>query len=227
MVEAHPGSYMAQILKHSVFEGSESALVRSLIRRGDLCIDAGAHVGYYSSLMLEAGAVVLAIEPNPKHLALLGRNVPGAIIYPYALSDNNAEDVPFYLPSDYDDGWGSLGASDQGRKAQISVRTRRLDSILNELKWDGPIRLLKMDIEGAELLALRGLGGYLPEVEFILMECIDVPARIEILNSTVEGVNSLLDGWVVRQPTVKIDVVQKAVSGGNFLFVNPAVRDAS
>lgn len=225
MLEAHPGSYLAQILRHSVFEGSESALVRSLVRQGDFCIDAGAHVGYYSSIMLEAGAKVLAIEPNPKHVPLLERNAAGAIIYPVALSDSNADEVPFYLPSDYDDGWGSLGSSDLGRKTQITVSTRRLDSILDELKWDGPIRLLKLDIEGAELLALRGMGKYLERVSYILMECIDVAARIEILGSTVEGINALLEGWTVRQPAVKVDIVPKAVSGGNFLFVNPSMRE--
>lgn len=227
MLEAHPGSYLRQILQHGVFEGSESALVRSLVRQGDFCIDAGAHVGYYSSIMLECGARVLSIEPNPKHLPLLLRNVPSAIVYPVALSDTNASDVPFYLPSDYDDGWGSLGSSDLGRKSQIAVSTRRLDSILDELGWDGPIRLLKLDIEGAELLALRGMGKYLGRVSYILMECIDVAARIEILNSTVEGINALLEGWTVRQPSVKVDIVPKAVSGGNFLFVNPQVEIAN
>lgn len=221
MLAAHPGSYMAQILQHGVFEGSESALVRSLVRQGDFCIDAGAHVGYYSSLMAEAGAKVLAIEPNPKHVSLLERNVPSATIFQVALSDTDAKDVPFYLPSDYDDGWGSLGFSDQGRKSQIGVRTRRLDGILDELHYDGPIRLMKMDIEGAELLALRGMGDYLQKVSYILMECIDVASRIEILHSTVEGINELLAGWTVRQPSVKVDIVPKAVSGGNFLFVNP------
>lgn len=223
MLATHKGSYLSQALQHGVFEGSESALVRSLVRQGDFCIDAGAHVGYYASLMAEAGAKVLAIEPNPKHIPLLINNLAGsdAVIYPVALSDTDAEDVPFYLPSDYDDGWGSLGFSDQGRKSQIAVRTRRLEGILDELKWAGPIRLLKMDIEGAELLALRGMGDYLQKVSYLLIECIDVASRIEILHSTVEGINELLSGWTVRQPAVKVDIVPKAVSGGNFLFVNP------
>jgi FkbM family methyltransferase len=219
-LDCHPQSYLAQVLH--VYEPLESRLVQSLVRPGDFCVDAGAHVGYYSRLMTEAGARVIAIEPNPQHVPMVRANVPEALVYEVALSDTDGS-APFYLPSPYDDGWGSLGASDIGTTKEILVDTRRLDSILNEINVLGKIRLLKMDIEGAEMLALRGLGSRLVDIDYILIECMDIESRTGVLHSTTEGINELLAGWTVRQACPDGSDLPKALNGGNYLFVNPNV----
>jgi FkbM family methyltransferase len=224
-LDVHPQSYLAQVLH--VYEPLESRLVQSLVRPGDFCIDAGAHVGYYSRLMCEAGGIVLAIEPNPKHIEMLRANLGGvfdATVFDYALSDKCQSSVPFYLPSIYDDGWGSLAASDIGTTEKINIETIRLDVLLDQsIHHPQRVRLLKMDIEGAEVPALRGLGNRLKDVDYILIECMDIESRTGVLHSTTEGINELLAGWAVRQACPDGSDLPKALNGGNYLFVNPNV----
>lgn len=224
-LEVHPRSYMAECLQSGGYEAGESQLIRSLVHQGDGCIDAGAHIGYFSRLMCEAGGKVLAIEPNPRHLELLQANLAGrdAIVLPVALSDVDSEAASFYLPSEHDDGWGSLCSSDQGQTEPIFVQTQRLDTILKTVGWNGRIRFLKMDIEGAEVPALRGLGERLCDVDYIVIECVDLENRVLVLGSTVAGINEILQEWSVRECADRSIEVPKAVNNGtNFLFVNPA-----
>jgi FkbM family methyltransferase len=223
------GSYMAsEFASNQCYEEPESRLVLSLVRPGDFCIDAGAHVGYYSCLMAMAGAKVLAIEPNPMHFAMLDGNVsnyPSILVSTDALGeiDSAPEGSPFYLPTEWDDGCGTLYPVRNNAK-QINVPVARLDSILRlttksfGLPNGQRIRILKLDVEGSELAALRGLGERLPDVDYILIECGEYYAAktIGLINQCLEGwnVKGLLDGrW---------DTVPKATTG-NFLFTNPKI----
>ena len=64
------------------------ALYQQLIGPGDLCFDGGAHVGLKSRALLDLGARVVALEPNPQcHaeiMARCGRN-PNFTLVPSAL----------------------------------------------------------------------------------------------------------------------------------------------
>ena len=81
-------------------------------------------------------------------------------------------------------GWMALQHQDQawagsnllfsdGRKPIASVETARLDSIIKEPK----IRIMKMDIEGAELEALKGGIATLKKTDYIRLVCCDNPAK--------------------------------------------------
>lgn len=222
------GSYIgAQLLQHGVWEQPETERVRSLIRPGDLTVDAGAHVGYYSCLMAEAGARVLAFEPNPKLFALLIENaarLPDITPYQLALSDVDAE-ADFYLPSGYDDGFGSLGAADRDdRSHPIRVQTRRLDGILPP----GRVRLVKVDVEGAEALVISGLGTRFMDVDYFLVECIDRPLRVERLGSSVAAVNAYLAGFQAYEHDAaagwKRVAAARSTPGPSVLFENPIAQ---
>ena len=206
------------------YEEPESNMVLSLVRPGDFCIDAGAHVGYYSCLMAKAGAKVLAIEPNTMHSAMLEENTK-----PFSVSilhmavgdtDSNTRDGPvsFYLPSEWDDGCGTLYPVRNGAE-KIYVWMKRLDTII-KIAALSKIRLLKLDVEGSELAALRGLGARMTDVDYILMECGEYYAA-----KTISAINEHMQGW---QKRTFLDgswkVVPKATTG-NFLFVNPKVNE--
>ena len=57
-----------------------------------------------------------------------------------------------------------------GEAARITVRTARLDSLLDVPQLAGPV-LLKIDVQGSELDVLRGAPGLLEAVDEVLVEC--------------------------------------------------------
>jgi FkbM family methyltransferase len=195
-LDVKPGTFFAQHLEaRRCWEQDESELIRSLVRPGDICVDAGAHVGYFACLMASCGARVLAFEPNPEIFKMAVKNCVGFDVQlaEVALSDVSGEAV-FHLPSTFNDGWGSLAAADEAATGKVTfVRTDRLENMLPS----GRIRLIKMDVEGAEVQALRGLGERLTDVDYLLIECVDIPPRVAALGSTVEGINELLAEFIV------------------------------
>ena len=220
------GSYMAtEFAANQCYEEPESRLILSLVRPGDFCVDAGAHVGYYSCLMAKAGARVLSIEPNPMHFPFLTENLPNNVITSHmALGELNSNGpIAFYLPSEWDDGCGTLYPMRNDAK-QVDVWMMRLDSILVLGTIAGDhfenIRFLKLDVEGSELAALRGLGARLADVDYILIECGEYYAA-----KTIDQINQHMAGWTVKAfASGEWRTVPKATTG-NFLFVNPRISE--
>jgi FkbM family methyltransferase len=124
------------------------------IKEGDVVVDCGAHVGTFTIKAASVGArYVLSIEPDPIHFALLRLNV------------NYLDNVKIINVA--------IGEKDQpqkelipyGRKVVVSIRSIR--SLVSQYGID-QIDFLKIDVEGAEIEALKGLEGV--KVNFIAME---------------------------------------------------------
>lgn len=227
-LEVPDKTYLSERLdEEHVYEKEEGDLVLQLVRPGDVCVDGGSHVGYFSCLMAMRGANVYAFEPNEKLWLFLVDNTKGMSVMPVlaALSDTNGT-AQFFMPDTWDDGWGSLiAAKKDGDDPPVGVLTVRLDLVLPP----GPIRLIKLDVEGSEVPALLGLGKRLADVDYLLIECQDARFRVEKSGFNVAQINMLLDGWGVKylSGTEWVDV---AVAGSNskernnFLFVNPRLK---
>lgn len=137
--------------------------VRSLLGRGDVFVDVGANVGWFSLLVGDhlvrvGGGRVVAIEANPSLVPRLAASVVDSgldhivEIKPYAVSDA----VGLVQVSASDEGnIGGLNISPivEGGQRRNIVPCLPLDDLLSDLpRCD----LVKFDIEGAELLALKG-----------------------------------------------------------------------
>jgi FkbM family methyltransferase len=134
---------------------------------GGTFVDVGAHIGWYS---LKAAKVVgpagrvIAVEPNRDTLVTLRDNIrasgAGAVIVvaPVACADAETT-LNFYASPRSNTGESSLSlanASQEGPPtASYQVRARRLDDVLREA---GVTRVdaVKIDVEGAEFLVLKG-----------------------------------------------------------------------
>ncbi len=113
----------------------------------DIVVDAGAFEGFYTWHALNCGAQVMAFEPLPPAQDMLALNFGDRIALFPALG---AHDGATTLHSNRE-GSALHGAMD-GHGGQIEVEVRTLDSVMN----GGRVDLIKMDIEGSELDALRG-----------------------------------------------------------------------
>ena len=149
-----------------IYELDTLRLLRSLLGAGDHFVDCGANIGYFSfaaAACVGPTGRVDAFEPDPlnrarleKHLAQNGS--PASVhVHPVALTDH-AGAATLYHPAQagHNHGEASLFAPAGVQSTPYSVTTARLDEML-----DRPPRLIKMDIEGAELSALKGMTRFL------------------------------------------------------------------
>lgn len=142
----------------------------------DLMVDIGANIGWYALLVTrlsEGRCRVIAFEPDPQNYALLKRNLAlnGATqVQAFNLAVGDAADTLRLHRYGHDNaGRHSLLALHAGETIPVQVvalnefwRTQQLP--------EGPIRLMKMDIEGYEVIALRGASEVLARCEWLLIE---------------------------------------------------------
>lgn len=155
------------------------SMLRQMVRPGEVIYDAGANLGLYCRYLagvLGAGQVV-AFEPVAENRSLLARNLElGAVghrvrVLPFALADEDGEAL--FQVDDRQSSSGTLdkvtgGQPCEGRRnlglgpLTERVPSRRLDSVIRELNLPLPA-LVKIDVEGAEALLLRGAEDLLRE----------------------------------------------------------------
>ncbi|MCE9534142.1 MAG: FkbM family methyltransferase [Planctomycetes bacterium] len=157
----HSGdNYLTQlIVNEGEYEPTETKLVRQILKDGDVFIDVGANIGWYSvhaaKLVGEKGQVI-AFEPEPNNLGLLRKNVQVNGLKNVVVDDRGLSSAAgsFKLFLEKDNlGMHSLVMEHGGQK-YIDVQTIRFDDY-----WagKGDIKLVKIDTEGAEGMILEGM----------------------------------------------------------------------
>ncbi len=147
------------LLEGEPYEHLALSALRRLVRPGDTVIDVGANVGVYTlrlAHLVGPSGRVFAVEPEPGNLALLRANVErnghtNVTVLPVAASDHDGELDLSLSPDNQGDHRVIPGA---GGRASVRVRAARLDGLLADA---GPVSLIKLDVQGAEGLALAGL----------------------------------------------------------------------
>lgn len=150
------------MINHGTFEFDEARILAALGARARAVLDIGANAGLMSLRMAHSGsAVIHAFEPVPTTFRELEYNVrrngfAGRIAcHRLALGDRTGE-VEFHIPAIH----GSVAASGRplfpdGENARVPVRMERLDDIATSLGIS-EVDLVKCDVEGAEILVMRG-----------------------------------------------------------------------
>jgi len=143
-------------------------VMQSLLGPGDAMIDGGANIGLFT--LVAAARVgpegqVIACEPSPTTMALLRANVDRngfdwVRLHEVALAE--APDrlrLQVFAPGS---GFSSFAPADTTTSAHVDVEVTTLDDLAADLMEE--VRLVKLDVEGAELRALRGARLLLEEV---------------------------------------------------------------
>lgn len=137
------------------------------IVEGSLILDVGGHCGEYAVLfaaLAGPGAEVVTFEPDTMAQPTLRRNIAlnnfasRIRIEQLAVFDRDGEHVFFSRDANAQSSLMESGMGASARDAVVhssTVRTVRLDDYLAERRCRAPA-LVKLDIEGAEINALRG-----------------------------------------------------------------------
>jgi FkbM family methyltransferase len=149
-------------------------------RRGEfasgVALDIGANIGNHSVFMARYFARVLSFEPNPTAQALLRCNLSLAgahhvQVFPVGLANTAGT---FEFKQNQAGNLGASGFAFAGPHAgqSLDCEVIRGDELLSAEVLGGPLRLVKLDVEGAELAALEGLASTLrQEQPLVLFEC--------------------------------------------------------
>ena len=124
------------------------------ISGGGRVIDLGAHVGSFTLSAAAAGYEVLSIEASPPNAELIRRSIDAngftnVRLENIAISDRDGA-LQFHCRGPY----GHLATG--GEMGNASVEATTLDKLLARIGWDR-VDFIKMDIEGSEVAALRGM----------------------------------------------------------------------
>lgn len=146
-----------------LYERPELDLMRSVLRPGGTMFDLGAHTGTYAlhaARAVGATGAVYAFEPLPSNAARLRENVAlngftNLTVVEAAVSDVAGRTSFSSVEVAGESGWGSLviDASDVTRAIDVEVVT--LDAFA-DARGIERVDLIKLDIQGSELQALRG-----------------------------------------------------------------------
>ena len=137
--------------------------IANTLKRGDFVVDLGAHIGLVSLEFAYRADRVFAFEPNPETFRKLCRNADlNSRIVPInkAVSDVTGS-APLYFAASERPGKCTEGSTLLAEKANVQgglaveVETIRFATFVDELRRD--VRLVKMDIEGAEYRVIADL----------------------------------------------------------------------
>ncbi|HEU0050984.1 MAG TPA: FkbM family methyltransferase [Patescibacteria group bacterium] len=156
--QKYPWSWKLDAMR-GAYEPETVCVIRERLKPGMTVVDIGAHIGYFARLFsacVGKTGRVYAFEADPSNFSLLKFNTFGKRniqISPLAVSD--AVGTVDFFESATNTGCHSL-VPGTVRTNKISVQCTTLDALLEK----GVIRnidLIKMDIEGGEPGALRGM----------------------------------------------------------------------
>jgi methyltransferase, FkbM family len=137
------------------YEADKQLKFTTILQRGDVVLDVGANVGFYTLLAARcvgAEGRVIAVEPNPRNVRFLQRHI--------ALNEQSQVRI-IAAAAGSSDGVAKFAVDEHAEMGRLAahgtetVAVRALDSLAVELGL-GRVRMMKIDVEGAELHVLRG-----------------------------------------------------------------------
>ena len=212
------------------YEGFDLMYIKNLLKPGDIVLDLGANKGFYtlffSSFVGLTGKVLSFEATNINFQTFLYRvkslwNLINVLPFNFILGENNTTLVSMKKPNIFDDGTGFYSKKSVNNGIANSY-TRQLDTLLNPLFFDN-IKLIKIDVEGAEYSVLSGAVEILKKTEYILVEVSNTGVKrfghsLENLYSFLESNNFLNSYTIHLNKDNDVELFNSNRSAGNILF---------
>lgn len=167
--------------------------LQATLREGDVLVDVGANVGFFTllgaRLVGEQGAVH-AFEPIPANVSVIRRNLAvnglrNVTVVSKAVADSAGTDSIWVTDHPGGATLMSTGEVPYDARTQIEIERTTLDQWVEQAGVHA-IRMIKVDAEGAELAVLRGMPFLIGRFRPILL--------IELDDVSKEGLQRKVDG---------------------------------
>jgi len=188
---------------NETYEEYETSVVKKFIKKGDVVLDVGANIGYYTLIFAKLvgdKGKVFAFEPDPDNFNLLKKNVAingykNVILIPKAVS-SKSERVRLNIDNENKSGH-SIIQTDRNQE-YIEIDSICLDDYF--VDYDGKVNFVKMDIEGFEGEAIRGMTSILRNSDKIGIMMEFFPYLIEKFGKNPKEYISLFDdkNWKIH-----------------------------
>ena len=151
---------------HGIHGAHDFKIFKDNVKVGDTVVDLGANIGYFTLILAKLvgpTGKVFAFEPDPRNLTLLKKNIEynnykNVIIVPKAVSNVNDKCTLYVGQKTF--GQNKIYKPKKTRTQKFvptDSETIRLDDFFKANNLLDKISFIKMDIEGAEVLALSGM----------------------------------------------------------------------
>ena len=198
-LEGHVGMYrvlfdfrdlLQRQMYFELYEQPETRLIHAVLDTGDVFLDVGANVGYYSLLASQIvgdSGQVHAFEPIPQNVVALRRTILANGITNIVVNQVAVGDRPGSLDLFVSDqkvgssGWASIVPS-RRRSKVVTVERMAIDHYVQSGSISR-VKLAKLDIEGGELDAFRGMISLLGQPDAPDLLCEVNPHLLEKLGS--------------------------------------------
>ncbi|MBV8961434.1 MAG: FkbM family methyltransferase [Actinobacteria bacterium] len=153
------------VLAFGVWEPYLSSFVRDRLHEGDVFVDVGANCGWYTLLgarQVGPSGTVIAVEPSAAIIERLRRQLErnrldNVRVVEEAVSDHVGRVAIEPGPAEHT----GLTRAIEESQAPESVPCRPLPQMMGASEW-ARVRLMKIDVEGAEFVAVQGIADRLP-----------------------------------------------------------------
>ena len=146
---------------NGVYGELDTKIIREEIHEGDIVIDVGANIGYYTLIFAQlvgSSGKVFAFEPEPKNFEILKKNIKinnyQNLVAEQKIVSDKSGIVKLFIAEH-----GIVGHRiNQEKSSQkfIEVESIILDNYIKKLNLDNKINFIKIDVEGSEPKVLEG-----------------------------------------------------------------------
>jgi len=150
------------LVQMGVYDLPVSETIWRLLDPGERAIDAGANIGYMTSIMaarVGSHGQVLAFEPHPELFSILEGNIQrwkgfnGRVKAHRAALSNHVGRSALRISDGFEQNRGLASLIEFGSPSDVSVEVNQLDCYVKDCK---KVALLKVDVEGHELQVFQG-----------------------------------------------------------------------
>jgi len=225
-----------ELLLTGTYEEYTSSVFKQYVKSGMVVLDIGANIGYFTllaaSLVGDSGKV-FAFEPELKNYSLLSKNIEingykNVIAVPKAVSDKVGE-LQLFLDREESGGHSLFKASairgNENSIEAITVNTTSIDEFFGDSGQ--VVDIIKIDIEGAEVMALNGMQNTINKSKNIKLFSEFTPHKLKNAGNSAEGYWDLImrsgfayiyliNSHVKKLEKADLDAILKYCKGNKF-----------